>query len=1432
MATDLSTDAAVVTRRQPDRWLIAALAALAYLPMVLSRPGMISADTKVYLTLDPGALLGRAWSIWDPLVGAGTVTHQNIGYLFPLGPLYWLADAAAIPDWLVQRLLWASIVFASATGTYRLGRYLGYGAAAAFVMALAYGFSPYLLSYLARLSVILLPWAALPWLILLASAAVRSSSWRAPARFALVVAVIGSVNATSLLLVGLGPVIWVLVEFIGGRHRLRPVVTGAARTLVLTAGVSAWWVLALRIQGNYGLPILRFTETYQTVAEASTPPEIMRGLGYWLAYGGDRLSPWVEATEVYTEPWMIALGSILVGLALIGLTLTVSGRRRAIALLVVGLTIAVGAAPLEGSSLYGRLFERFATDTTAGLALRSTPRAAPLVILALAIGLAAITGRISAVLSRSQRPRLAPLAPVVISAALLVQLMPWFSGTALTESILRPSQLPADQTDLAAWLERPTAPSGRVWELPGADFAAHRWGGTIDPILPGLIGRPTLQRALVPQGGEATVDLLGAFDRRLHEGVAEPDTIDAFARLFGIETIVVRNDLEHERFRLVRPNHLWPYLLESLGTPDHLGPEISDAPQIPMLDEIALATPRQSDLFASVAGWDLDTDTGLIEVSARSPMIVAGDAEGLVDLAAAGLLDPTRPILYAGTADRHRELSTTGIGPPRLVATDTNRRQGRRWSTLGVNHGALEVAGETPLRSDPSDQRLVLDSAETDAERTVLVPSSPVVLVRATSYGNRIAYTPEDAARFAFDGDPRTAWRTAVFGSIEGEYLELIFDTELAADEITIVQPTTLVTSRYLTKVKLVFDDDVEIEVALDESSRTIDGQRIGFEPQVFSTLRVELLADNLGPQSSYAGQPGVGIAEIIIDGVNPESTTLMPTAWLNEIDGVADADLDIVMNRSRLDPATLNRADPEPWLDRTFSIPVPRAFELTGTARLNTVVDDLALARALGAPETAWASTRLLGSVAAWAPSAIDGSSQSAWTTDFDASLGARWSLQLDTAEPVDRIVIDAIHDERHSLPQSYLVHLRSDVGETRTIAATTGPEPQRSVIDLDGTALSAVDIEITAVDGRLTPEYFSGAPRELPVALNVELSYDGDALAVPVPDAIDARCRDDLIAINGEPHPVALVGEVADALRRDAIEIVSCAPLIDLGAGEHRVTTSDGFNTGLNIDRLVLSSPSTVEFVAPTTISDPISYERLGPTALRAEIPPSDTPLWLTLRESWNPGWELRIDSGPSAGEVLEPVLVDGYATGWVLPPAAQSVAVSIDWAPQRQIIIGIAVSALALIAAIALAIGRRRQPEASASTPARLTRTEPVLTRDRWWTDWIDVVVWTPVLFVVGGIAAAGSYLLIRLVWQAPTSRLSHAVPALVATTAWTISALYITALQFGYGYVADPQWPSRFSVVSPLTWVAVGAVVGAAPWIATRSSADHHHGATRR
>src|SRR3954452_921988 len=76
---------------------LALLAAISYVPLLLTAPGKVAADTKAYLYLDPSRLLSRALSLWDPNVGMATVTHQTIGYLWPMGPWFWLLDKIGSP---------------------------------------------------------------------------------------------------------------------------------------------------------------------------------------------------------------------------------------------------------------------------------------------------------------------------------------------------------------------------------------------------------------------------------------------------------------------------------------------------------------------------------------------------------------------------------------------------------------------------------------------------------------------------------------------------------------------------------------------------------------------------------------------------------------------------------------------------------------------------------------------------------------------------------------------------------------------------------------------------------------------------------------------------------------------------------------------------------------------------------------------------------------------------------------------------------------------------------------------------------------------------------------------------------------------------------------------------------------------------------------
>ena len=381
------------------------LAVVTYLPLVLTQPGQVGADTKTYLYLDPGRLMRDAAFLWDSGVGLGGVTHQVIGYLWPMGPFYWFFDLLGVPDWLAQRLWLASLMFAAGAGVLYLLRTLGWPDrdrdeddapstrwwdAGMLVAALAYALSPYVLDYAARISVILLPWAGLPWLIAFLARAIRGGGWRYPAAFALVTLTISSTNLTSVVLVGIGPAALGRLRRLdreGGDARARPSApsggSGCSPSACRCGGSSASLV-----EGRYGIPIVRYTETYQAVAVASTTPEVIRGLGYWFFYGNDKLGQWIVPSIHYMR-YGIPLSFALPIFALLAGALTRFRHRLFfLTLIVVGAVMAVGGHPYDDPSPAGRLLVEW-TKTDLGLAFRSTARVLPLLVLGTSVLLGA-----------------------------------------------------------------------------------------------------------------------------------------------------------------------------------------------------------------------------------------------------------------------------------------------------------------------------------------------------------------------------------------------------------------------------------------------------------------------------------------------------------------------------------------------------------------------------------------------------------------------------------------------------------------------------------------------------------------------------------------------------------------------------------------------------------------------------------------------------------------------------------------------------------------------------------------------------------------------------------------------------------------------------------------------------------------------------------
>ncbi len=112
------------------------IVAVALVSFLTSDPGQVSADSRQYLYLDPGSFLRRAVSLWDPTIAAGTVPHQHLGFLWPMGPWFWIAERLGSPVWFAQRLWLSALAAVAGLGLYHLCRRVGLAPLAALVAAL------------------------------------------------------------------------------------------------------------------------------------------------------------------------------------------------------------------------------------------------------------------------------------------------------------------------------------------------------------------------------------------------------------------------------------------------------------------------------------------------------------------------------------------------------------------------------------------------------------------------------------------------------------------------------------------------------------------------------------------------------------------------------------------------------------------------------------------------------------------------------------------------------------------------------------------------------------------------------------------------------------------------------------------------------------------------------------------------------------------------------------------------------------------------------------------------------------------------------------------------------------------------------------------------------------------------------------------------
>jgi arabinofuranan 3-O-arabinosyltransferase len=243
----------------------------------------------------------------------------------------------------------------------------------------------------------------------------------------------------------------------------------------------------------------------------------------------------------------------------------------------------------------------------------------------------------------------------------------------------------------------------------------------------------------------------------------------------------------------------------------------------------------------------------------------------------------------------------------------------------------------------------------------------------------------------------------------------------------------------------------------------------------------------------------------------------------------------------------------------------------------------------------------------------------------------------------------------------------------------------------------------------------------------------------------------------------------------------------------------------SGIDVDRIVLDGSVTEQ---PVAASPDVMVTASEDARLDLTVAPSTSPAWLVLQQSWNAGWTASSD-GTDLGA---PVLINGYANGWLLPASEAPRTITLEWAPQRTMTLALWFSLLAGIAVIGLLIWTRRDRlPTSIDDLADSDEDENGLgerTTERGWSRTSPIVAGAlvaSIAFLAGPGVALGALVVILLRKRWPW------LAFVVVLVAGAVVAGAITASEWRYDYPPGPDWPSRFGWTGPLVWLAVASVV---------------------
>ncbi len=1381
---------ATAWRERPLAWIAAVLALLAYGPALTAAPGRMPSDSKLYLYLDPGRFLGDAAATFDARQFAGWVPHQHLGYLWPSGPWFWVFETLGVPDWIAHRLWIGTLMLAAGLGVRWCARLLGLGTAAGLVAAITYQVSLYVLPYVSRTSVMLLPWAGLGWIVAFTIRATRRRTWGDAAAISLVVLTVGAVNATALAMIVPGPVLWLVHAAWQGSIEWRQAVVVALRVGVLSLAVSLWWIAMLLIQGRYGTDVLPYSESLADVSLTSTSAETWRALGYWLFYVRDPYAATTTESLRYLSSTPAIAISYLIPLFVVAALAWVrwAHRRFAAFLIATGLVLAIGVHPIDDRSPLMRMLAG-SDDGGLALALRSSTRALPVTMLGVALALAMAVEASSTFRMRAVRAPGQWIAGGLVAIVAVANLPGLWTGGFVDPALERDQDPPASWTTATAALDE-SGDGGRVLQLPGAEFGAYRWGYTVDQPLPGLTDKPLVTRDLLPLGSPGAMDLLFALDDRVQQGVLEPEALAPVARLLGVDTLWLTNDIAFDRFRTARPEVVRDFVARApgVGELEPYGELFLNRPDVPMTDERSIGDPRVGQPVVPVELANV-SEPGRVIRAAGAELIVSGSGDGLVDAAAVDLLAPgVAAVRYSAHVDDVADVFDTAVG---VVVTDSNRDRARHWRSSQDTTGYTEPGGpdQDVLRPSASDARLDVFDTSDPTTQTTAVQRGPVVAT-ATAYGEPFAYQPEHRPFMAVDGDPETAWLVGEHGDPIGETIRLVFAEPTG--RVVLHQPNApgdrrIVGISWRTSVR-----DGNGGGDLGEASWNGGGQEIRFGAAV---EQVDITIEAVAGGTPFTGSAvaGVGFSEIDV-GLGPTTEVVRPPHdALLEVPPTTP--LAMTFARLRTDPMDRWRDDPEPTLVREVEIPSAREFDVALTVRIDARASDSELAALFGWPVVA--STRLTGSPRHAGVAAFDDDTDTAWVTAFGAAEGATLTTRAD--RPIESIQVG---QPVTGLSRVTSMTLRSGAEERVVTLAPDAAGGAAGVVD-PPLPPGEITFTITGIDAATTIDRRFGDPVTLPSAIT-ELRFDGRPTIVPLGAATTSVECTPVATVDG--RPVTATIEVAGDrwLGGGALTVTPCDDTIVLGAGTHLITGHT--ELPISLDQLALDDgvrPALRALAEPPTV-EVLVRDRFSRTV---RLDDCEAGCWLIVGEGRSDAWHA---AGPG-GSLGPSRPLDGGFNGWWIDATEGPVLVEVSWTAQRGLTWALLLTVLATLVAAVFAVRDLRLREAGHVV---------VGAASRWWAPddplpahaaWATAVSWTVLaaLLVDPGWALWGA-----LAGSAVVLTRRRRLPESTALASLLVVAVVVLVRERRVAPLPNGGWPMTFESVHQLGMFAiVSLLVGA-------------------